>query len=83
MVNGDGEQEDTTGLFPQLDVPAGFALEPARRGGIGICDPRMLAVAGHLAQGGWVALLEPFAVTRPGTRGFEREFRLVAIVQGG
>jgi hypothetical protein len=77
----DGE-EDTTGLHPQLEGPGGPPLEPAGGARTYPCDPRVLAVAGHLAAGGWIAILEPFLVTRPGTRGFEREFRLLALVEG-
>lgn len=82
MAEECGEQEETTGLFPHLQGPAGFALEPAGGGRDRVCDLRVLAVAGHLRQGGWVALLEPFAVTRPGERGANREFRLVAMIEG-
>ena len=41
-----------------------------------------LAVLYHLSQGGAVALLEPFRVTRPGERGGHIEFRLAAMVHG-
>ena len=76
-------QQDDPAETPHRGLPAGWPGIPVPAGGLVYpCDPRMLAVAGHLSQGGWCALLEPFAVVRPHTRGFQREFRLVAMIGG-
>jgi len=75
-------QQDDAAETPHRDMPAGWQGLPLPAGGrLYPCDPRMLAVAGHLAQGGWCALLEPFGTVRPGG---ERtiEFRLAAMIQG-
>jgi len=76
-------QQDDAAETPHRGLPAGWQGVPLPAGGlIYPCDPRMLAVAGHLSQGGWCALLEPFLVTRSGQRGGTIEFRLAAMVHG-
>jgi hypothetical protein len=77
----DGE-EDTTGLHPQLEGPGGPPLEPAGGARTYPCDPRVLAVAGHLAAGGWIIIVHPWLISRPG-RPPEIEMRAVGVMRGG
>ena len=77
----DGEDgQHSTPVPDQGRPPAGDCL--AERPGGRCVLPEAMACAAHLAAGGTVALLEPFGVTRPHTRGFQIEYRLVAMVQG-
>jgi hypothetical protein len=41
-----------------------------------------MACAAHLAAGGWVALLQPWFIVRPGRRP-EIEMKVVGVLQGG
>jgi len=79
---GDKVQKEATDILRSLDGHARPPVAPALRGRVDLLDPRLCVIAGHLSQGGHVALLEPFLVTRPGQRGGTLEFRLVAMVGG-
>jgi len=76
----DEECGDSTPI-PNQGRPAVDPHLDERAGGCCVL-PQAMACAAHIKAGGWVALLEPFAVTRPGERGAQREFRLVALIGG-
>jgi len=79
-MDEDGEQADAGDILPLLLGRGEPADRPARMGGVDLHT--ILVIAGHLSQGGAVALLEPFLVTRSGERGGTIEFRLAAMVHG-
>jgi len=79
-MDEDGEQADAGDILPLLLGRGEPADRPARMGGVDLHT--ILVIAGHISQGGAVALLEPFRVTRPGERGGHIEFRLAAMIGG-
>lgn len=78
MAEECGEQEDTRDILPLLLGPGEPSDRATRPGGVDLHT--ILVIARHLSQGGAIALLEPFLVTRPGQRGGTIEFRLAAMV---
>jgi len=76
----DDDGEHSTPVPDQGRAPAGGYLGEQPEGRCVL--PQTMACRAHLAAGGWIALLEPFRVTRPGERGGHIEFRLAAMVHG-
>ena len=80
MAEPNGEQEDSEGLFRHLDVRLpDTPVAAAGRDRANLLTT--LAVAGHLAAGGWIIIVEPWRIIRAG-REPEIEMRAVGIVQG-
>jgi hypothetical protein len=78
-MSDDGGEQDASGLFPQL---AGAAESSSGAPGVcGVDFRTVLALAGHLSAGGWIILIHPWLITRPG-QAPEIEMRAVGVVQG-